>query len=279
MGSYRDIEGELRGKTNVRILILDTGNIQFLYQYSDVLPQSILFQPYDIVLIPGWVHAEYAHHTGKLQYVSAIPTALYYIDEVEDYLPMIGYQDKRLMELFRVASPFSESQRFFNQYRNVPAEDLPDDWIDLYYENGFLTRQTETLITKKNAGEVSILTLAFLLLSHYRNEISNISIATSDFCVISLKNRLLREANSPNLALSVPQTPPISYLSKDVTLFHAVKTGLTLPDSIARMRQNPKSSIYVEHFRDGSSTLHEVVVETPTFIEMCRKPHKYTIIF
>lgn len=29
MGSYRDIEGELRGKTNVRILILDTGNIQF----------------------------------------------------------------------------------------------------------------------------------------------------------------------------------------------------------------------------------------------------------
>lgn len=52
---------------------------------------------------------------------------------------MIGYQDKSLMELFRVASPFSESQRFFNQYRNVLAEDLPDDWIDLYYENGFLT--------------------------------------------------------------------------------------------------------------------------------------------
>ncbi|MNC01177.1 hypothetical protein D3C75_485200 [compost metagenome] len=279
MGSYRDIEGELRGKTNVRILILDTGNIQFLYQYSDVLPQSFLFQPYDMVLIPGWVHAEYAHHSGKLQYVSEIPTALYYIDEIEDYLPMIGYQDKRLMELFRVASPFSESQRFFNQYRNVPAEDLPDDWIDLYYENGFLTRQTETLITKKNAGEVSILTLAFLLLSHYRNEISNISIASSDFCVISLKNRLLREANSPNLALSVPQTPPISYLSKDVTLFHAVKTGLIPPDSIASMRPNPKSSIYVEHFRDGSSTLHEVVVETPTFIEMCRNPDKYTIIF
>jgi hypothetical protein len=279
MGSYRDIEDELRGRTNVRILILDTGNIQFLYQYSDVLPQNILFQPYDMVLIPGWVHAEYAHHTGKLQYVSAIPTALYYIDEVEDYLPMIGYQDKRLMELFRVASPFGESQRFFNQYRHVPAEDLPDDWIDQYYENGFLTRQTETLFTKKNAGEVSILTLTFLLLSHYRNEISNISIATSDFCVISLKNRLLREANSPTLTLSVSQTPPISYLSKDVSLFHAVKTGLILPDSIARMRPNPKSSIYVEHFNDGSSTLHEVVVETPSFIEMCRNPDKYTIIF
>lgn len=112
MSSYRDIEGQLRGKTNAKILILDTNNLQFYYQHQDTLPPSDLFQPYDMVFIPGWVHAEYVHHTGKSEYVTSIPTAIHYIDEFEDYLPMVGYQDTRLMELFRLASPYGEAQRF-----------------------------------------------------------------------------------------------------------------------------------------------------------------------
>ncbi|WP_341280789.1 hypothetical protein [Paenibacillus sp. FSL H8-0537] len=279
MSSYRDIEGQLRGKTNAKILILDTNNLQFYYQHQDTLPPSDLFQPYDMVFIPGWVHAEYVHHTGKSEYVTSIPTAIHYIDEFEDYLPMVGYQDTRLMELFRLASPYGEAQRFFGQYRRMPADELPDDWIELFYEQGFTTRQTGALTTKKNAGEVSILTLAFLLCSHYRDEVSNISIATSDFGIIALKKKLLCEANSPSLNLDVSPVPPLSYLSTDVSLFQAIKTGIILPDHIQRMRPNPKSSIYVEHFGDGSSALHEAVVDTPSFIEICKNPDKYKIIF
>ncbi|KOP64818.1 hypothetical protein AMS62_05810 [Bacillus sp. FJAT-18019] len=279
MGSYRDIEGALRGKSNVTILILDTINIQFFYQHQGVLPQSAIFAPYDMVLIPGWVHAEYAHHEGKAAYIAGISPFQFFVEEAEDYLPMIGYMDKRLMELFRVAAPFSESQRFFNQFRKLEADELPDNWIDQYYENGFLTRMTGALTTKKNAGELSILTLAFLLLSHYPNEISNISIATSDFGIISLKNRVLREANTPPLLLNVTNKPPISYLSTDVSLFNAVRTGLIQPHDIPSMRPNPKSSIFVEHFSDGSSALNEAVVDTTLFVEMCRNPDRYTIVF
>ncbi|MGO0063316.1 hypothetical protein ACTID9_25490 [Brevibacillus fluminis] len=279
MGSYRDIEGFLREKRNVKILILDTNNIQFFYQNREVLTQSFIFEPYDMVLIPGWVRAEYAHHDGKVAYILGITPPLFFVEESEDYLPMIGYMDKRLMELFRVAAPFRESQRFFSQHSKLEADELPDDWIELYYDNGFFTRQTGSLITKKNAGEVSILTLAFLLLSHYPNEISNISIATSDFGIIALKKKVLEVAKVPPLQLNVTNKPPISYLSTDVALFNAVKAGIIRSQDVSILRPNPKSSIFVENFDDGSSGLHETVVDTPSFLEMCSDPDRYKIVF
>lgn len=281
MGSYRDIKGELRGKTNAQLLILDTNNIQFYFQHSGLLPQAEIFQPYDMVFIPGWVHAELAHHVGKSAYVASIPSPVFFVEEAEDYLPMIGYSDKRLMELFRLSAPFQESQRFFSHYRNVEADDLPDDWIDLYYQSGFFTRPAPpgSLVTRKNAGEVSILTLTFLLLSHYPNEIANISIATSDFGLISIKNKLLRDATKPPLQLIISPSSPISFLSTDVTIFNAINSGLIQPQDILDIRPNPKSSIIIKHFTDGTSALYEAVIDTPSFVEICKNTAQYTILF
>ncbi|GBF73423.1 hypothetical protein PA598K_01712 [Paenibacillus sp. 598K] len=275
MGSYRDLEGDLRGKSNVKILILDTGNIQFLYQNEQLLPKAKMFEAYDMVLIPSWIYAEYEHHSGKVEYVSSIPSSVYFVDESEDYLPLSGFKENMLFNLFRIAAPFSESQKFFNRYKSVDMDDLPEDWIKLYYEHGFFTRVTDTKTTKKNAGEVSILTLAFLLLNHYPSEISNISIATSDYGVNRLKNKVLRDAPGLNLSFA----PPLSFLSKDVILFQAIKSGIILPDIITSLRTNPKTTNFVEHFSDGSSTIHETVLETPDFIEMCSEPDRYTILF
>lgn len=73
MGSYSDLEQRMHTANNLNILILDTGNIQFFYQNIDLLPHSFIFNRFDIVLIPGWVHAEYAHHPGKVSYMASIP--------------------------------------------------------------------------------------------------------------------------------------------------------------------------------------------------------------
>jgi hypothetical protein len=279
MGHYRDIEGLLRHKTGSNILILDTNNIQFYYQFSALLPQSQIFSPYDLVLIPGWVHAEYAHHDGKSAYISAIPVPMIIVDEVNDYLPMLGYSDHKLMELFRTISQCTESHKFFNFLRKLQVENYPDDWIDQFYDQGFPTKNTGGKITKKNAGEVSILTLSFALLSHYPTQITSISLASSDHGIITLKNKILKEANQAPLELHTSKTPPISFLSTDVSIYNAIKSNIIRPDQIPLLRTNSKSSIYIEHFADGSSNLNECVVDTPMFIEICKCPQKFTIVF
>lgn len=279
MGNYRDLESHLRTAQNAKILILDTGNIQFYFQHSDVISQSHIFGRFDLVLIPGWVHAEYAHHPGKVNYIATIPVPYIILDEVEDYLPLVGYSDRKLLELFRFAAPLSEAQRFFNQYRRVEVEDWPDDWIDQFYENGFPTRTTETLVTKKNAGEASALTLCFSLLSHYPTQISNIAIASSDFGIIKIKDKIAVEANRSPLELGIPSAPSISYMSKDVTMFIAAKEGIILPHQVSALRPNSSSSIYVEHFPDGTSTIHQHVLETNDFESICSNHHRYHMIF
>lgn len=278
MGNYRDLEQCIRTASQMKILILDTGNIQFFYQNRDLLPHSFIFNRYDLVLIPGWVHAEYAHHSGKSGYIASLPKPYFIVDEVDDYLPMLGYSDKKLMELFRLAAPNEPSQRFFNLYKGLGTEDYPDDWIEQYYEQGFFTRETQTMITKKNAGEVSILTLCFALLSHYPTQLSNIAIASSDLGIVNIKDRMVLEAHK-TLTLGTPISPPISYFSKDVLLFLAVKEGIIHPHQISTLRPNPSSSTYVESFPNGTTVLHRHLLHTSDFEEICRNYQRYQMIF
>ena len=152
MGNYRDLSQLLREMTGAKVLILDTNNIQFYYQHENVLPKSEIFAPYDLILIPGWVQNEYGHHEGKSAYIHSTPKPLIIIDEAEDYLEMIEYNDQRLLELFRVASTgFREALRFIHICKkNHPI--LPDTWIDDFYDQGFETRETTSgLTTRKNA--------------------------------------------------------------------------------------------------------------------------------
>lgn len=279
MGNYSEVETLLRRATDARILILDSNNLQFYFQNKEIIPQNDIFQPYDVVLVPAWIHAEYSHHDGKSQYVASIPVPTIIVEETDDYLPMLEYRDTKLMELFRVSAPFGESQKFFNVYRKIMVDELPDSWIDDYYDQGFSTQTTGSKVTKKNAGEVSALTLCFSLLSHYPTQIGNISIASSDFGIIAMKNRILKEANSQTLELGIPTSPPISFLTNDVSMFNAIKAGIILPEQISALRPNPKSTLYVEHFSDGSSTFHDHVLDTASFVKMCRSHQRFDIIF
>lgn len=279
MGNFREVEAIFRASKDIKVLLLDTNNIQFYYLNEKLIPSSSIFGSFDVVLIPGWVHAEYSHHEGKSNYVANIPVPTIIVEEAEDYLPLLGYSDKKLMELFRVASPFAESQKFFNYYRKLQADELPDDWIDQYYEQGFFTQCASKVLTKKNAGEVSILTLCFCLLHRFSSHISHIAIASSDFGIIKLKDRIVKEVNHELLDLNIPKTPPISFLSTDVSLFQLVQNGSIQPQQLLSLRPNPKSSIYIEYFSDHTSTLHQHVLDTSDFIDICLTTSNYKFLF
>jgi hypothetical protein len=83
----------------------------------------------------------------------------------------------KLMKVFaNASSPGSKPHRYLKkliQEAESGRVDIDDEWIGNYYENGFDSKE-EGMI-KKNAGETSILALAFLLVHHYGNKIKQIS--------------------------------------------------------------------------------------------------------
>ncbi|MDF2921215.1 MAG: hypothetical protein K0R57_129 [Paenibacillaceae bacterium] len=279
MGNYSEVEALLRRAENARILILDSNNLQFYHQHCELLPQAHIFSPYEVVLIPGWVHEEYAHHRRKSEYVASIHAPTIILEETDDYLPMLGYSDKKLLELFRLAAPFGDAQKFFNYYRRLEADELPDDWIQLFYNQGFSQKDTGGRITRKNAGEVSILALCFCLSAHYPTQIGNISLATSDLGSIKIKERILKECSNPPLDLRITEHPPISFLTTDVSLFRAVQAEIITPNLIPRLRPNARSSQYIEHHPDSTSSFHQHVLSNDDFVSMCRNTNQYSIIF
>lgn len=159
------------------------------------------------------------------------------------------------------------------------VEDYPDHWIAEFYNNGFPMQQDGSKLTRKNAGEISITTLVFSLLSYFQGSIASLSLASSDKGIMKLKNKVQEVANHSPLELDIPKAPPISFLTTDVSIFNAIKSGIISPDQINTLRPNPRSSIYVEHHVDGSSTIHDIVVDTAAFIHMCQNHQRYTILF
>ncbi|AIQ54779.1 hypothetical protein [Paenibacillus sp. FSL R7-0331] len=279
MANYEALEDKLRNAIEAKILILDSGKLQFLYQHQDVLKQDKVFEGFDVVLIPGWVQAEYVHHTGKVEYVASIPIDVLILEEEEDYPAMISYEHQRLMEIFRLSAPHGEALRFLSLLSRKDIVEWGDDWITRFYAEGFPMKQTETRTTRKNAGEASILTLAYLLLSHYPTQIHNIAIATGDFGLINIRDNLEKHANNSKLNLNISVPVNISFLSKDVTMFQAVKRGSLQVDDIPRLRPNDSSAIYLELFEDGTSVPRKLKLETTKFVDICRHHHRYIMIY
>lgn len=86
MGCYAELSQFFSENRNVKVLILDTNNIQFYYQHQAIFTQMTKFAPYDLVLVPGWVQVEYGQSDGRTAYIGAIPKPFMIIDETEDFL-------------------------------------------------------------------------------------------------------------------------------------------------------------------------------------------------
>lgn len=269
MGNYSELVDFFRDSTGVRIIIPDNNNIQFCNQNDKYFTGQYFCADYDLVLVPGWVHAEVSHSEKRLGYLSALPKTVLYMIEEDDYLPLIGYHDERMIRLFKLASsPHQSCQRVLNGFLNKTV-DIPDDWIVDFYERGFNK--------KKNAGEVSILTLCFLVLSHFPGKISSITVSTSDKGCFDIKYKILEHLNRYGL-LPVPRVP-VSFMSTDVLLVNAFKKGLIGVAQISEMRPNPRTCVFIEHLADGTSVQYERLLSTEDFIDILSDIDSYAFLF
>jgi hypothetical protein len=276
VANFQELNDFLNERSNVRILILDNNNIQFCCQYEEHFPVEEIYKQYDLILIPGWVHAEVSHSENRLLYLARILKPLINLVEEDDYLPLVTYEDLRLMKVFEGASSaYPKSLKFFKGLKEVIGRtgEIPDDWISDYYENGFDIRENGNGVAlKKNAGEVSILSLTFLLVHKYSSKLSQITIGSSDQGSWDIKHKILDYIGKREV-LKIPFPPiPISFKSTDALLVEAVKSKIiTSEEVITKLRPNPRSCIYIRNLPDGTSETVKGVIDTPAFIQMLKE--------
>lgn len=280
MGSFQELDSFLNENNDVRILILDNNNIHFCDIYEENFPVDVIYDKYDLILIPGWVHSEVAHSDRRIQYIARLTKPLIILREEDDYLPIILYEDQRMMRLFEVASnAYSKpSVKFFKKLKEYQGRngDVPDEWIEDFYEQGFDTCDSQSgHILKKNAGEISILALSFILVHRYWERISQITISTSDLGAYAIKEHIMDRVVDKGL-INIQSPPvPISFKSTDVLLAEAVRDGRVQLDEVLRLRPNPRTCVYLSMLPDQTSATFQQILDTPTFITMLTDKHHF----
>lgn len=278
MGNYRDLSRKIDEIEANRILIMDNNNLEYCSQHEDAFPVKEVFKNYDIILIPEWVHREISHSERRLNYLARIPVPYFIMNEEEDYVELVNYQELRLMELFKHASSsISPARKYFSRLKQYYSQnvDLPEHWVEDFYEEGFEVKSGTDL--RKNAGETSILVLAYLLLHHYHSLIENITIFSSDKGTLTIKNKIMD--NLHKMELIHNPTTPISFMSTDILLIEAVSRGWINIEDIEGLRPNSKRVIYSIKLENQSSSRHDYVMETSDFIEALRIIEKYHFEF
>lgn len=291
--SFESLHEFIENHNNLRICILDNNNIQFCMHNHSFFPINKIYNHYDVVLLPGWVHAEVGQSDHRVQYIASIPKPLFILDEVTDYLPLVQYQDERLMNVFFNASPPSskprkhlrtvlskiqENKSRIQKGENIAIEDEFDDWIENFYSDGFDTKETGSGDLKKNAGEISMLTLAYLLMHMYKDKIKHIAISSSDKGILEIKKSIMDNVSRDNL-LFVPFKNPIGFLSTDVLLANAHKLGTINDGNIRQLRKNRKFVICTISNTDGTNHIIESVLDTEEYLSILNGQANYGILF
>jgi hypothetical protein len=273
MRNYKALAKFMSEKSAIRVCILDNNNTQFCFQNESLFPVDEIYKTYDMILVPEWVLHEISHSEKRLQYVFSIPKPLFILNEESDYLPFVNFEDERLKNVFRhSASPYSRPRKFFKELEKQTRQNagiIPDDWIVDFYEQGFETKETSQGVTKKNAGEVSILTLAYLLLHKFKGNISQITISSSDRGSLDIKRNIMQHLDKQSL-LDLSDRIPVSFLSTDILIIQAYKANRMNEVEIRDIRKNPRSVMYTENHPDGTSAAQQYVLETEGFIEILK---------
>lgn len=164
-------------KEKYSIAVFDNNEIEKLNQLKRRgIPIGCTLAQYDFILIPGWVWEEVCDSNYRKSFVTDLMSEGYPIRIVSEknYSKIVG-EELLLLQVFEKAiMPYAELKSYFRKHilgqkPLVDIDYLYEEWIEIIYMNWplhgkeFLRSSGEKRIQKKNAGEISIAFLIFLL--------------------------------------------------------------------------------------------------------------------
>lgn len=212
-----------------KVCMLDNNSIEFLLRIENEVSIEEFFKSYDLVLLPKWVEVEVNDSIYRTEYIKRLinikSIKFYAIDEYQ-YLDLLNGRDNFLFKIFQeVCRIDSRINGFINReiLRGKQIEDLPDyeEWLELFYEKAF---ESDILkngrIKRKNAGEISIAVLAFIISKFYIVEY--VTVISQDGGTYEMIRRAEYDISSK---VGITNNNPITFKSNDCIINEFYKMG------------------------------------------------------
>ncbi|KYH30529.1 hypothetical protein CLTEP_25940 [Clostridium tepidiprofundi DSM 19306] len=273
----------------LNICILDNNTIDFLIKIKEIISADKIFGRYNLILIPGWVEEEINDSEYRKEYVCELSERYklnkFHIKE-QNYCELVNGLEGDLFNLFKYSVYTSaEITRFINRniIRGNPIEDLEpyEEWLQKLYNEGLAgKRLSNGRIKRKNAGEISICVLAYILAYYYFDNIENAIIFTHDndcYDYVTLAGEKLIKDDK----FKRKNRKPITFKSNDVLLYEFINNKLIDESEIENILNNVRQERYLRFNRkksDNSIENQHKLVNNEEFYEII-KDQSSQIIF
>ena len=264
---------------SLKVCILDNNSVEFLTWVRGSIGPEKIFSQYDIIFIPQWVWVEVCDSDNRKSYIDDLKhySKVQIIDEV-DYLKLVDYKEAELYYLFlyccyNVSRLISFIKK--NILKNRPVEDLDpyEEWLNIFYEEGLDQRKLSNgRIQRKNAGEISISVLSYILSYYYSESIDNITIFSSDrdtYEFISKAKEMLygdeRFKNRSNTS--------ITFKSNDFLIYEWTRLGYINENNIDVFVDSYRQTRRIKFTRkkqDNSIEEQDKLIDNAAFLEMLK---------
>ncbi|WHE07626.1 hypothetical protein PGH24_02410 [Thermoanaerobacterium thermosaccharolyticum] len=264
---------------SLKVCILDNNSVEFLtWVRKSVSPEKI-FNQYDMILIPQWVWTEVCDSENRKSYINDLKhySKVQIIDEV-DYLTLVDYKEAELYYLFlyccyNVSRLVSFIKKNILKNRRVEDLDPYEEWLNIFYKEGLDQRKLSNgRIQRKNAGEISISVLSYILSYYYNGNIDIITIFSSDrdtYEFISKAKEMLYKDERFKDRINTS----ITFKSNDFLICEWTRHGYIDEHNIDTFVQNYRQTRRIKFTRkkqDNSIDEQDRLIENTAFLEMLK---------
>lgn len=275
----KELKKYLSTGMSLKVCILDNNSVEFLtWVRKSVSPEKI-FSQYDIIFIPRWVWVEVCDSDNRKSYINDLKhySKVQIIDEV-DYLTLVDYKEAELYYLFlyccyNVSRLISFIKK--NILKNRPVEDLDpyEEWLNIFYKEGLDQRKLSNgRIQRKNAGEISISVLSYILSYYYSESIDTITIFSSDRdtyeFISKAKEMLYRDERFKDRS-----NTSITFKSNDFLIYEWTRLGYINEENIDAFVDSYRQTRRIKFTRkkqDNSIEEQDKLIDNAAFLEMLK---------
>ncbi len=264
---------------SLKVCILDNNSVEFLTWVNRSIDPGLIFNKYDAVLIPQWVWIEICDSQNRINYINNLEcyTKVQVIREV-DYSILVEHKEAELYYLF-LYSCYNVSRIVSSIRKNIlkgrSIEDLEPyvEWVEVFYDDVLDKRQLSNgTFRSKNAGELSICVLSYILSYYYNETIDVLTVFSNDrdtYDFISKAREMLYKddlfSNRSNIS--------ITFKSNDFLIYEWTRLDYINEKNIDTFVQSYRQKRGIKFTRkkqDNSIEEQDILIDNEAFLELLK---------